>query len=118
MIKLQAFLDDKNAGKALHVLEGLVIQMTMVPVKNAIAQGNKIVGAGGPETAGEAARMAINAAIKNKQKEITTTDIIKCGETYGFRKAGIMGAIGALKTKKLLKKKARGIYTINNTQGV
>lgn len=119
MVRLEAFLEDNKAGKVLHALEGLVIQMTMVPVKNAVAKGNKVVGAGGPESAADAVRAAVMAALKRKQKEITTPDILNYGTTYGFKRAGLMAAIGALKKEKVLRKgNKRGIYIINVTQGV
>lgn len=116
MIRLEAFIDDKKAGAVLQALNGLVIQMTMLPVRNAIAKGKKVVGAGQPETASQAVRELIGVAASKGQKEITTQAVMDHTATYGFGKAATMTAIGSLKQQKLLKGKRRGTYIINNRQ--
>lgn len=113
MIRLEAFIDDKKAGAVLQALNGLVIQMTMLPVRNALVKGKKVVGAGQPETGSAAVREAIGIAARNNQKEITTQGILDHAATYGFGKPVAMAGIGTAKKDKLIKQKRRGIYIIN-----
>lgn len=112
MIKLIAYLEDKKAGNILHALEGLVVQMTMVPVRNAVTKGNKVVANGQPESAAQVVRAFVANAVNHKEKQVFTKDLVVHAGTYKFSKAAIMAAVSALKADGTLKQGKRGSYRI------
>ena len=115
MLRLEAFIDDNKAAKVLHALDGLVIQLTMVPVKNAVKKGTNVVGAGKPTTAPEVVLEAIRIATDNKHTSFTLKELITLAETYGVNKSSLSYGVNKAVDAKLLKKKGGGVYQITNT---
>jgi len=118
MLRLEAFLDDNKAAKVLHALDGLVIQLTMAPVRNAVKKGKSIVGAGGPQTGTEVLANMMQETLQKGDNTFTTAALLEYAKTYGFNKTTVMAAVTALKKQKLLKGKGRGTYLITSKGAV
>ena len=116
MIRVEAFIEDKKVSKVMYALDGLVVQVTFNPVRNAVVKGNKVIDAGNPSTGREAILHAVEAAIRAGASTITTKALMEYGATYGIRESAMVNAIGTT-TKGLLKRKSRGVYNIVTKTG-
>ena len=118
MIRLEAFVDDKKVAAVLHALDGLVVQLTVVPVRNAIAKGGKVAEAGDPTTGPELIRKAMAGAVASNRNTITRSELMSLGKTYGIKSTTLVSAINAaLHRDKILKIQrggAKGVYLIVN----
>jgi len=113
MIRIEAFCDDKKAGQVLHALEGLVIQVTMIPVRNAVAKGKKVVGAGQPTTGTEVINAVIATALKIGATLITRKEILAAAQTYGVAATAVSSALAKHPD---LKGQGKGGYKIVSKQ--
>jgi SpoVK/Ycf46/Vps4 family AAA+-type ATPase len=114
MIKLEAFVDDKKIAAVLHALDGLVLNLTVVPVHNAKAKGKKVAEAGQPTTGKEVVLEAIRFALQSGQRVLSRKGTFALSKTYGMSKATIATAFqNAVHKDKLLKRQSTGIYLIN-----
>ena len=112
MLRLEAFLDDNKAAKVLHALDGLVIQLTMMPVKNAVKKGKNVVGANEPTTAPELIASCIMAAAGRGEKLLYTKDVVAAAKTYGVSKTALGYGFRIHIEDKTLKRKSNGVYSI------
>src|SRR5580765_5948680 len=114
LVKIEAFIPDKrgNISKVLEALDGIALQVSILPVRNAKANGGKLTEAGHPTSGADAVRKAIAEAASQGFKEITLKWLIDSAQTYGFGKSRVMASINALKANGVLKQKGRGTYSI------
>ena len=115
MFRLEAFIDDKKVVTVMKALDGMVMQMTMVPVRNAIAKAGTVAEKGDPTTGPECVHRHIAAAIANGKKNITRQELLTYARTYGMKDTTIVSAVNAaIYRDKLLKPKAgsKGVYVI------
>lgn len=115
MFKLEGFIEDKNLPKVLHLLDGLILDLRTVPVRNAVKQGGKIKSTAANST-GEAIAAYARAA---KLHVITTMQIKEALGQSGYSVGGSSTAIRNAVESKLLKRgKGRGQYVVvENKQG-
>lgn len=118
MLKLEAFIDDKKAAAVLHALDGLVLQLTILPVRNATIKGKKVVEAGHPTSGPEVTTEFISNAIKAKRDTFLVKEVVALGKTYGVKDTTIWSALNKLKYDKKIKLKSRGVYYVPKQQGV
>src|SRR5215471_12147617 len=89
MLKLDAFVDDKKAAKVLHVLDGLVRDLTLVPVRNVKVHNSKIAEAGVPTTAPQVVHKMVMNCRKAHKDGFTNRELIPFAETYGISKEAL-----------------------------
>jgi hypothetical protein len=114
MFKLECFIDDKQLAKAMHGLDGLVLDLKVLPVKNAVKKNGKL-----KSTASGSTMEAIAGYIasNNLTETITTKQIHEALKASGFSVGGVTNAIvNAVKAKIIKKGKERGQYVILNRQ--
>jgi len=114
LVKIEAFIPDKrgNISKVLEALDGIAVQVNILPVRNAKTNGGKLTEAGHPTSGADAVRKAIAEAASQGFKEIKLDWLLKSGQTYGFNKSSITSSISAMKADGYLKQKSRGTYEI------
>ena len=120
MIRLEAFVDDKKVAAVLHALDGLVVQLNVMPVRNAIAKGGKVAEAGDPTTGPEVVRKAIADAVAAGGNTVTRASIISLGKTYGIKDSALVSAINAFMHRDRIlrtKRGSKGVYLFNVTTG-
>ena len=111
-MRIEAFCDDKYVARVLHALDGLVIQLAVVPVRNATAKGGKVTDAGHPTTGREVLIEVAKRCLAAKKPTFTSQEAFAVGDSFGIGRNRIMSAITLMKEKKELKAKGRGLYQI------
>lgn len=114
MIRLEAFLEDKQAGKVLHALTGLVIHLKLMPVRNAKVQKGKVVEAGEPITGKDFIRAFIAQCAKAGKDSFKRIELVRAAEENGLSRKAISTALIVLHKAKEVKRKpkAKGMYLV------
>jgi len=114
VFKVECFIDDKHLAKVMHGLDGLVVDLRVVPVRNAVKKNGKL-----QSSAASSALEAIMAyARQAKLTVITAKQIQDAMKSYGFSPQGYSTAIATAKKAKVLKKgKGSGEYVIVTKEG-
>ena len=113
MFRLEAFVDDKKLPKAMRALDGLVVQLTAVPVRNAVAKRGKVAAAGQPVSGPDVVMDVMRKAAAAGHTTFTRREVVEAGRSYGVPDTATYSAMNNMVARKALKKKGHGVFLVN-----
>lgn len=111
MIRIEAFVDDKKLAQVLHLMDGLVLNLKVQPVRNAAVKNGHVVGAGQPTSAKE---VVLFVAKKGKGAGFMTKEAQDYGKNAGIPASSIYSAIHKLLKDGLLKRTKPSTYVLKS----
>lgn len=103
MFKIDFFVDDKNVARVMHALNGVALELSVVPVANAKSRGGKVKAV----TSGDSIEMFLAWIDKHDIAKITPSVIQDFMESLGRQRTSYSAFLGKA-IKAGVVKKARG----------
>lgn len=114
MFRIECFVEDKNLAKALHALNGIVLDLRTVPVANAAPAPDGDVIA---TTQGSTLDMLASWLAKKKVAQIKAKDAKQFQRDIGRSELGYSHTLRMAIDAKMLRKKGKGQTTLYEVVG-
>lgn len=108
MFRIECFCDDKNLARTMHALNGLVLNLNVAPVVNAIkANGTKLQA----QTDGDAVSLLAQWLKQHGLKEVDSKHLRQFQRDVGRSEGGYSYTLRQAQGAKLLKKISNGHHS-------